>query len=248
MKKYAFPLTVYNIMTRQNASFYIILSIVFFILLLPQAVFAQKVFSEQERIATRLQKRYDSMQSLDFIFYQQTQGSISGRPQVGEGQAVFLKTEDSAYMRWDYMSPNPQVLLSDGVLFKMYFEELAQMIVTPAETLESDITYSFFTGKGKLSQDFTILPADTDTTDKLTESHPSAVIKLIPKKEQSQVQDIHLWVTEDSLISRIQIRDHFGTTTILSFSDIEVDGIDSSPASLKRFDFEPPIGTEIIEQ
>lgn len=236
-------------MTLQNQSLHFFFTLLFIIVLaLPQTVIAENTGSQEERVAARLQERYDSMKSLEFLFFQQTQGSVTGRPQVGEGQAAFLKANDTAYMRWDYISPDAQVLISDGVLFKMYFEELSQMIVTPASALESDITYSFFTGKGQLKQDFIIQTADFGVDQGVTESSPSSVIKLIPKKEQSQVQDIHLWVTGDSLISRIQIRDHFGTTTILSFSDIEVDGIDTSSASFSRFNFEPPVGTEIIEQ
>lgn len=236
-------------MTPRRYSLHLVLSIfLILVFVLPSTLYAQSPKTEEERVAARLQARYDSMKSLEFLFYQQTQGSVNGRPQIGQGQAAFLKSKNNAYMRWDYLSPDTQVLISDGVLFKMYFEELNQMIVTPATALESDITYSFFTGKGKLEQDFSILPADIDITTGLTESTPSTIIKLIPKKEQSQVQDVHLWVTKDSLMNRIQIRDHFGTTTILSFSDIEVDSITNSPASLNRFDFEPPVGTEIIEQ
>lgn len=235
-------------MTPQSNSFRLVFTILLtLVFCLCTSAFANSQ-NVEERVAARLQARYDSMKSLEFLFFQQTAGSMSGRPQVGEGQAAFLKSEDSAYMRWDYISPDSQVLISDGILFKMYFEELAQMIVTPATSLESDITYSFFIGKGKLHEDFLILPADPGVGQGLTETSPSEVIKLVPKKEQSQVQDIHLWVSDDSLMNRIQIRDHFGTTTILSFSDIEVDDIDTSATSLKRFNFEPPVGTEIIEQ
>jgi outer membrane lipoprotein carrier protein len=122
------------------------------------------------------------------------------------------------------------------------------MIVSPADTLDADLTYSFFTGKGILTRDFQILPAD-----KALQPESRAefqVIKLIPKKPQSQVQDIHLWVTPESLIRRINIQDHFGTITVLNFSDIVVDDlIEKDPRDLLSFfSFVPPEGTEIIKQ
>lgn len=201
-----------------------------------------------EDIAERLQNRYDKIQSLSFNFSQDTSGEMTGRPRRGSGKAAFVKLEGKSYMRWDYSIPDKQVLVSDGELFSMYFAKLQQMIVTPADTLDADLTYSFFTGRGILKRDFHIRPANEDfQSENETEFK---VIKLIPKTAQSQVQDIHLWVTPASLIRRINIRDHFGTVTVLNLSDIEVDGlVGQAPQQLLSFfSFVPPEGTEIIRQ
>ncbi len=173
---------------------------------------------------------------------------MTGRPRRGAGKAAFVKLESKSHMRWDYTSPDKQVLVSDGELFSMYFAKLQQMIVTRADTLDANLTYSFFTGKGVLLRDFHIRPADEEFSS--ASDADFKVIKLIPKTTQSQIQDIHLWVTTASLIRRINIRDHFGTVTILNFSDIEVDSlIDKDPQELLAFfSFVPPEGTEIIRQ
>ena len=201
-----------------------------------------------EDIAQRLQARYDKIISLSFNFIQNTSGDMTGRPRRGSGKASFIKLGSKNYMRWDYTSPDKQVLTSDGKTFSMYFAKLQQMIVSPAETLDADLTYAFFTGKGVLNKDFHIRPADEELQSE--NSADFQVIKLIPKTPQSQVQDIHLWVTPDSLIRRIHIRDHFGTITVLNFSDIDVDGlIGKNPQELLTFfSFVPPEGTEIIRQ
>ncbi len=202
-----------------------------------------------EDIAGRLQVRYDSMQSLNFNFYQDIQGEMSGRPRQGSGKAVFLKNNGKARMRWDYISPEQQVLISDGVVFSMYFANLKQLIVSPAEQLDTDLTYSFFTGKGVLKRDFHIRPADED--EQSTNEDEFKVIKIIPKTPQSQVQDIHLYVTGDSLIRRIKIRDHFGTITVLNLSNIEIDTAknEKTPEEIDTlFTFVPPPETEIIHQ
>jgi len=76
------------------------------------------------------------------------------------------------------------------------------------------------------------------------------VIKLVPIIPHSQVQDIHLWVSADSLIRRIHIQDHFGTITVLNLSDISPDALKHIPqAEIEAlFSFSPPEGTEIIQQ
>ncbi len=202
-----------------------------------------------EDIATRLQHRYDTMKSLNFSFYQDIQGEMTGRPRQGSGRAIFVKHDGKARMRWDYISPDQQVLISDGNVFSMYFASLKQLIISPADQLDADLTYSFFTGKGVLKRDFYIRPADED--EQSVNEAEFKVIKIIPKTPHAQVQAIHLYITSESLIRRIKISDHFGTITVLNLSDIEVDKVlfDKNPQEIEAiFTFTPPPGTEIIRQ
>lgn len=226
------------------------LSVLFlFALCWPTAIIAAQPVEYPEDIATRLQARYDTMQSLSFSFFQDIQGEMSGRPRQGSGRAFFVKKNDKARMRWDYSAPEQQVLISDGETFSMYFAHLKQQIISPAAALESDLTYAVFTGKGLIKRDFHIRPADED--EQSTNENDYKVIKIIPKTQQSQVQDIHLYVTAASLIRRIKLRDHFGTVTVLNLSDLEVDEVEKgkSPAEIDAlFSFTPPPGTEIIRQ
>lgn len=209
-----------------------------------------------DAVAARLQNRYDKIQSLSFDFTQSTRGQLSGRPKKGSGQAFFVKPPanekksdktQSGKMRWNYATPDRQVLVSDGTNFSMYFSSLEQMIITPAEALQKDLTYSFFTGSGNLLEDFTILPPDQSPA---ASQDKTEVIKLVPKAKQSQVALIHLWVTEDSLIRRIEILDQFDTLTVLNFSNLKVDTLDPGDKDLMKrlFQFTPPDGTEIIHQ
>jgi len=201
-----------------------------------------------EDIAERLQQKYDAMTSLAFKFNQDTRGEITGRPRKGSGNATFYKGTDSSKMRWNYTDPKKQIILSDSVHFYMYFEELKQMIISPAGPLERDLTYSFFAGNGQLKDDFYIRPPNTEFQSDSDVGFK--VIKLVPIEPHSQVQDIHLWVSSDSLIRRIHIHDHFGTITVLNLSDIMPDVLEgrSVEETNALFSFNPPEGTEIIEQ
>lgn len=200
-------------------------------------------------IAARVQNKYDQMVSLSFSFKQQSKGQMSGRPRMGGGTAVFYKKDKTSRMRWDYNTPDQQVLISDGETFSMYFADLQQMIVTPAHTLDNDLTYSFFSGQGKITEKFHVLPPDEGYSQSSGDNDQPKAFKLVPKETQSQIESIHLWVTDASLIRRIEILDHFDTVTVLNLNDIKVnplaaDGIDIT----KLFSFTPPEGTEIIHQ
>jgi len=210
-----------------------------------------------EDTARRLQQKYDQIRSLSFHFSQKTEGELSGRAQQGSGTACFVKgkkgktgAEAMGRMRWDYVAPEKQILVSDGVDFSMYFANLHQMIVSPAKTMAADITYSFFTGTGNLLKDFTIAAPNPEFAPAKAEAEKVAVIKLSPREEQSQVSEIHLWVTPDSMIQRIDILDHFDTRTTLELSDITVNTLNENDrkAMDALFQFTPPEGTEIIYQ
>lgn len=217
---------------------------------LPSALPAAGTAGEYpEDIAARLQQKYDSMTSLSFSFNQRSQGQVSGRPRIGSGQAFFYKTGENSKMRWNYSTPDEQVLISDGVTFSMYFAELRQMIVTPAANLDSDLTYSFFSGTGRIGDKFHILPPDPEYSNAPAANGPKS-IKLVPKEQHSQVQHIHIWVTPDSLLRRIEIRDHFDTLTVLNLSKMEENFLaDAGEKEISEiFTFTPPEDTEIIRQ
>ena len=229
-----------------------------FFLILPWPLAAGQNNAESpEDIARRLQQTYDQIKSLSFHFTQKTQGELSGRAQQGSGTAWFVKEKKSegtpgtiGKMRWDYTTPEKQILVSDGVNFSMYFAKLQQMIVSPAESMRTDITYSFFTGTGNLLKDFSVSAPNPEFTLGKEDTGHSQVIKLTPKENQSQVSEIHLWVTTDSLIQRIDILDHFDTRTTLDFSDLKVNTLatDDRKAMDALFLYTPPEGTEIIYQ
>ncbi len=198
-------------------------------------------------IAQRVQTKIDTIESLSFKFFQQTRGEMTGRPRKGSGNALFYKKNGKSLMRWNYNSPDKQVLVSDGEIFSMYFSSQNQMIITSAKNLDSDLTYSFFTGKSKLETNFHVLAKDEEFDDDI---QGFEIIKLIPKAPHSQVQDIHIWITETSLIRRMHIRDHFGTITVLNLSDIAVNDLAGADKKTVQalFSFTPPEGTELIEQ
>jgi outer membrane lipoprotein carrier protein len=200
---------------------------------------------EPVAIAEKLQATYVEAKTLSADFKQTTALQLSSRVKHGSGSMVFLKP---GHMRWDYMEPDIQVLVSDGKTMSMYFEKSKQMIITDAkELLQSDVTYSFFAGKGDINKDFEVLESGLPSSN-TDESH---LIKLVPRRSHSQVAYMHAWISKQSfLINRLQIVDHFDTVTDLHFSNILINGdkYNKRPIDNDLFSFLPPAGTEIIEQ
>ncbi len=204
-------------------------------------------------VAERLQHTYENTKSITAVFSQVTTIAMSRRVRKGAGNMTLLKP---GKLRWDYHTPDKQVIVCDGKKFFMYFAKNKQMLIAKAtDYIKSDVTYSFFTGAGNITRDFEVMPPDQDipfpqngssTTIQeedlaLEDSH---VIKLVPKQPHPQVDYLHLWVdTTSFLIRRLLIVDQFGSITDLQFRDISI----NPTISEKLFSYTPPPDTEIIE-
>ncbi|MFH1215267.1 MAG: outer membrane lipoprotein chaperone LolA [Pseudomonadota bacterium] len=190
-------------------------------------------------IATKIQEKYEKTISFKADFLQTS--NISGmqhRQRQGSGTMAIQKP---SLLRWDYSTPDKQVLVSDGEEFSLYFASEKQMIVTPAkEYLQEDVTYSFFSGTGNLLRDF-----DVSDAPGFLARDGSYAITLKPKNSHPQVDVMYVWVdTGTFLINHLQIQDHLGSLTDLVFSNPVVD----QPFPVEHFHFTPPEGTEIIRQ
>ena len=168
-------------------------------------------------VAQKLQNTYEHANNVVADFNQSTTMKFSSRVRQGSGTMIFHKP---GRMRWDYLTPEYQVLVSDGETISMYFEKSNQMIVSDArEYLQSDITYSFFAGTGDILKEFEI--NEPDFTNNLANSF---LIKLTPKSSHPHVSSIHAWITNDTfMIMHLQIVDHFDTVTDLFFDNMLID-------------------------
>lgn len=187
-----------------------------------------------------IQSTYAQTKTLRADFKQTTASRMSDRERLGSGTMVLAKP---GLMRWDYTEPDQQVFVCDGDTISMYFAKEKQMMVTPAkEYLESDVTYAFFTGKGDIQRDFTVVgPEEED----IVEPVANYQLKLTPKQGHPQIDFINLWVDRKTfLLQRLKVTDKFGTVTDLVFSKVTTN--QEAPATLFRFT--PPEGTEVIDK
>ncbi len=193
-----------------------------------------------QEVAQRIQQTYAKTRTLRAEFQQTTSSRMSDRERHGAGSMVLAKP---GLMRWDYREPDQQVFVCDGKRISMYFAKERQMMVTPAKDyLESDVTYSFFTGKGDIARDFLVAgPEEED----LAEANPAYQLKLTPKQPHAQIDFINIWVDRNTfLLKKLKVTDKFGTVTDLVFSQVSV----NEDVADMIFHFTPPEGTEIIDK
>jgi outer membrane lipoprotein carrier protein len=187
-------------------------------------------------LAQKLQARYEETKTMTADFKQSTSVPMTTRKRLGAGTLVIFKP---GRIRWDYQTPERQVLISDSKKVSLYMADSAQMIVQPvSQYINSDVTYAFFVGTGNIVRDFKVLPPERQGDASLK------VIKLVPKTAHPQVDYLHVWIDENFMVRRLEIVDHFGSITDLTFLNIRR----NAAVSPETFVFVPPLGTEIIEQ
>jgi outer membrane lipoprotein carrier protein len=208
-----------------------------------------------EQRVQQLQKKYQQLRSLEFDFSQSTQ--TGGRVKQGAGNAIFFRPvapgssagTSPGIMRWNYIEPTAQTIINDGKELSIYTPQDKQLIVSPAQDMESDLTYAIFTGTKSLLDEFVVTPADK----LFFLNDPPAgfeAILLTPLHPHPQVKRVQLWLNGDFTIHRLLMEDHFGALTELTFTRVRLNTLPQGDAhhvqSLLKLDLEP--GTETIRQ
>lgn len=210
--------------------------------------------SPEERVM-RLQKKYQQLRSLEFDFSQTTLNS--GRVKQGAGSAIFLRptvtgsshTLPPGIMRWNYTSPTAQTIVNDGKSLSIYTPQDKQLIVSPAQDMESDITYAIFTGTKNLHDEFQVEAGDA--TFIINEPTPGlGSVLLTPRQPHSQIKRVQLWFTNDLALHRLIMEDHFGALTELTFTGIRFNSLRQNDQQQVQalLNIDIPPGTEIIRQ
>ena len=202
-----------------------------------------------------VQKRYASLQSLEFDFTQIT--LTNGRAKEGKGHAVFCRPAEkkgeakaaaSGVIRWHYQQPVEQIIVNDGQEMAMYTPEDKQLLITAAGELETDITYTHFTGTKIILDAFEVSPEDT-ALQPAKPAPPGKAFLLTPKQPQSQLKRAQIWVNEELTITQVLMEDHFGSLTELAFTALAYNTLKGSAKELQALvKLELAPGTETIRQ
>ncbi len=197
---------------------------------------------------SNLQQAYSELSSITFSFSQVTRSG--SRSRSGHGDALFVRSLDpdrTGIMRWNYTYPDFQIILNDGEELFIYTQRDKQLIITPAEVLNNDITLGLFAGDKSLNDDFIAGPPE----ERYMFSLPGVdltVFRLLPVEPHPQIKSIQVWLDENYLIRFLVFVDHFESITELAFSKNVINTIDVNDmqAMEKILFLDIPEGTEII--
>jgi outer membrane lipoprotein carrier protein len=183
-----------------------------------------------------LQRKYSRMQGLDADFVQIYRGP-DGRV-IREAGHLLLKRPSKA--RWEYLSPERKLFVSDGknVFFYVYGEKNATR-ATIKEAADPQIPFLFLLGRGNLRRDFTRIEV---ATGELAIGAGNQVLRLFPKRAPEEFKELLVEVSPASAeVRRMVIFERSGARMDFLLSNVRENLI--APDS--QFQFTPPPGVTV---
>lgn len=180
----------------------------------------------------RLQRYLENYKSLTGQFTQMISSEKSQHIQSSAGEFWIQKPNR---FRWHYSTPYVQKIISNGEKLWIYDEDLEQVTIKEAsESIESS-PLAVIVGATSLDTAFDVTPVDG--LDNLQ------WLRLIPKAESNSFEFIEVGF-KNGLLSKMRLKDNFGQTTHLTFTDVMVDtSIDTN-----RFEFAVPEGADVFNE
>jgi outer membrane lipoprotein carrier protein len=145
-------------------------------------------------------------------------------------------------LRWEYQTPTPQEIVSDGTRLWIYTPELKQVNVTAAPAALAGPAGSFLQGLGQVREHFDprfLNPAQPVDAEGLV------VLDLAPKRPQPLLARLIVSVDPRTwLVRQAIVHDELGNTVTVRFGDTVV----NSGLSDSLFVFVPPPGVAVVQQ
>jgi len=192
---------------------------------------------ELDQVVDGLEATYGKMTDLRADFSQVARNKSLGQDVKAEG-TVYLKK--GGKMRWEYKSPSPQQIVSDGTYLWVYTPELNQVNKGDAPKALAGPAGSFLQGLGKVREEFTVRflnPANkVDGTGR-------PVLDLTPKKPTPLLTRLVLTLDpKDFVVRQAVLYDQLQNTVTMSFNRVVI----NSGLSDTLFSFTPPKGAAVV--
>jgi outer membrane lipoprotein carrier protein len=208
-----------------------------FMLLLTVCMPAPARAQELETVVDGLESTYGKMNDLKADFTQVSKNRSLGQDVKAEG-TVYLKK--GGKMRWEYKSPSPQQIVSDGTYLWVYTPELNQVNKGDAPKALAGPAGSFLQGLGKVREEFTVRflnPANK------TDGSGRPVLDLTPKKPTPLLTRLVLTLDpKDYVVRQAVLYDQLQNTVTMSFNRVVI----NQALSDTLFAFTPPKGAAVV--
>ncbi len=136
--------------------------------------------------------------------------------------------------RWIYKTPYEQLIVGDGDKVWFYDEDLNQVTVRQLDLAIGSSPAALLAGNSAIEENFEI--AELGVQNKIE------WLEAVPKTSESSFEFIQLGFSLDGVLQLMVLRDNFGQTTLLTFTDLK-QNIDL-PAT--TFTFVPPDDADVI--
>ena len=199
----------------------------------PQSPLEKVKTPSLEEILNRVENRYDVAGFTAGFF----QTSVLKAMDITDNAHGKIYVKRPGKMRWEYVSPDPQIIVSDGVQLWIYRPEDNQVMLGKAPEFFGDGKgASFLSDIRLMRKNFAVSLENSPVSD----NHE---LKLAPLKNNTDLAAIHVsvsWATFD--IEKITTVNIYGDETRIVFTDPDF-GQDLND---KLFSFDIPEGAEIL--
>ncbi len=154
--------------------------------------------------------------------------------QISHSQGVFYLSRPERF-RWVYKGEYPRYIIADGKTIWLIEEDIQQVSQRSQKAALEGTPASLFASALDLDREFEIRD--------LGQRMGMGWLKLIPKKEDSQFEQI-LLAFEGDRLARMEMADRFGQVTRFDFFNLQR----NPPLDDSLFKFVPPPGYDILDQ
>jgi len=185
-------------------------------------------------VAAALQKRYDTIRDFTADFVHEAEGGVLRKKTTERGT---LQVKKPGRMRWDYVTPEKKLFVSDGTKMYLYVPADKQVMVTSMPAADEATTaVLFLVGKGSLTRDFTVTFAEGGTPD-------THALKLQPKLPERDYDWLQIVVERATMRLRtLAAADAQGGRSTFHFSNFK----ENAGLADKTFDFKIPRGADVV--
>ena len=191
--------------------------------------------SEQEKILGRIRQKYSRKQAFSGRFKQKTIYADSNEITLSLGR-LWIKGPDK--MRWEYQSPEKQILVSDGITIWYYTPDLNQVMVGRVDDIKEARVLVNLMAKLRLKQEGFHLSLSRGNGLITVELTPASTDKAPPFQSMAMV-----FSATDYTLQETRMEDLFANKIVITYTWESA----SHPALPGvKFSFTPPAGCDVM--
>ena len=137
--------------------------------------------------------------------------------------------------RWEYLKPYEQTIVGDGQRLWIYDKDLNQVTVRKLDRALGASPAALLAGSNEIDKSYALKATGSDGGLDWLEA--------VPRAQDTAFERIRLGLSKSGL-EAMELRDQFGQTTVIKFSDLQRN-VKLSP---ETFRFTPPKGADVISE
>lgn len=197
---------------------------------------AQPPEADARQAAAAIDARYNGMKSLHADFTEIYSGGGMRRSESG---TLWIKKPGK--MRWDYVSPQKKLFVTDGATAWFYIPGERQARRTPLKKLDDlRSPIRFLLGRSKLNKELRGLSLAPDVQPEIA---GDVVLRGIPVGMEDRVSQLLLESDGQGYLRRVVMEELDGSRTEFRLENQQ----ENLPVSDAEFSFSPPAGVEVLQ-